>query len=109
MVHFSLCLVHRQTQQESAVSGGITLWDFPPGAVTGWHTHGWPYFVIMLTDFTLSVHNGTEVTEATYVAGQSYHRPPGIQHDVMNSSSHPAAFIEIEIKRPEAIRFAPSV
>ena len=41
----------------------ITRWDFPPGAVTGWHTHGWPYFVIMLTDFTLSVHNGTEVTE----------------------------------------------
>ena len=20
----------------------ITRWDFEPGAVTGWHTHGWP-------------------------------------------------------------------
>ena len=97
------------TVQQDDQDTRITRWDFPPGAVTGWHTHGWPYFVIMLTDFTLSVHNGTEVADATFVAGQSYHRPPGIQHDVMNSSSHPAAFIEIEIKRPEAIRFAPPV
>jgi len=84
----------------------ITRWDFPPGAVTGWHTHGWPYFVVMLTDATLSVHNGTTVTEFSLVAGQSYHRSPGIQHDVMNSSPHEVAFIEIEIKRPEAMRFA---
>lgn len=64
----------------------ISRWDFQPGAVTGWHTHGWPYFVIMLTDITLSVHNGTEVNEAIFVAGQSYHRPPGIQHDNRRAS-----------------------
>ena len=83
----------------------ITRWDFQPGAVTGWHTHGWPYFVVMLTDATLSLHNGTEVSHATLIAGQSYDRVPGVQHDVMNSSPHPVAFVEIEIKRPEAIRF----
>ncbi len=31
----------------------ITRWDFPPGAVTGWHEHGWPYFVVMVTPGTL--------------------------------------------------------
>ena len=60
----------------------ITRWDFEPGAVTGWHSHAWPYFVILLTDGTLRVHNGT---------------------DVMNASDHPLAFVEIEIKRPEAL------
>lgn len=85
----------------------ITRWDFPPGAVTGWHTHGWPYAVTMLTDATLRLHDGTAVTEATLTAGQAYHRPAGIQHDVMNGSPHPIAFIEIEIKRPEALSFLP--
>ena len=28
----------------------ITRWDFAPGAVTGWHQHGWPYFVVLLTN-----------------------------------------------------------
>jgi quercetin dioxygenase-like cupin family protein len=84
----------------------ITRWDFAPGAVTGWHTHGWPYFVIMLTDATLKLHNGTEISETTLSAGQSYQRPSGITHDVMNGSDHPIAFIEIELKRPEAVRFS---
>jgi hypothetical protein len=30
-------------------------------------------------------------------------RPAGIEHDVMNGSPHPIAFIEIEIKRPDAL------
>ena len=50
----------------------ITRWDFAPGAVTGWHRHGWPYVVVMLVDGTLRVHSGTEVVEVPLVAGQSY-------------------------------------
>ncbi len=95
------------TVQQDDANIRITRWDFAPGAATGWHTHGWPYFVVMLTDFTLSAHDGTNVVQNTFVAGQSYQRPPGIQHDVMNSSTHPAAFIEIELKRPESIVFLP--
>ena len=83
----------------------ITRWDFAPGAVTGWHTHGWPYFVVLLTDAVLRVHNGSAVSETTLVAGQAYNRPSGIEHDVMNGSPHPIAFIEIELKRPEAVPF----
>jgi len=83
----------------------ITRWDFAPGAATGWHEHGWPYFVIMLHDGILAVHNGETVIENALVQGQSYNRPAGIKHDVMNGSPHPIAFVEIEIKRPQAIPF----
>lgn len=78
----------------------ITRWDFEPGAVTGWHEHGWPYFVTMLVAGTLSVHNGTEVTHVSLERGQSYMRPAGVRHDVMNGSAHPISFVEIEVKRP---------
>jgi mannose-6-phosphate isomerase-like protein (cupin superfamily) len=83
----------------------ITRWDFVPGAVTGWHTHGWPYFVVMLTDATMRIHNGTDVSEVALSAGQAYDRSSGISHDVMNGGTTPMAFIEIEIKRPGAIAF----
>lgn len=81
----------------------ITRWDFQPGAVTGWHTHGWPYFVVMLVDGVLRVHDGAEVTEVALRQGQAYRRLAGVQHDVMNGSPHPIAFVEIEMKRPELL------
>ncbi|MGO4713805.1 cupin domain-containing protein [Bradyrhizobium sp. 2TAF24] len=81
----------------------ITRWDFAPGAVTGWHRHGWPYFVIMLTDGVLRLHDGAAVTDVALVAGQSYRRLAGVEHDVMNGSAHPIAFVEIEVKRPDAL------
>jgi len=83
----------------------ITRWDFVPGAVTGWHTHGWPYFVVMLTDATMHIHDGKNVSEAKLQAGQAYNRPSGIEHDVMNAGSVQMAFVEIEVKRPGAIKF----
>jgi quercetin dioxygenase-like cupin family protein len=82
----------------------ITRWDFVPGAVTGWHSHGWPYFVVMLTDATMRVHDGANVHEFQRKAGETYNRQAGIEHDVMNGSETPMAFVEIEIKRIEAIR-----
>jgi quercetin dioxygenase-like cupin family protein len=93
------------TVQRDDADMRITRWDFSPGAVTGWHTHGWPYFVVFLTDAVLRIHNGQTVSETTLVAGQAYNRPSGIEHDVMNGSDHPIAFVEIELKRPEAVRF----
>ena len=36
--------------------------------------------------------------------GQAYMRPAGIEHDVMNGSDHPIAFVEIEVKRPDALK-----
>lgn len=81
----------------------ITRWDFAPGAVTGWHTHGWPYFVVMLVDGVLRIHDGSNVTDVPLVMGQSYRRPKGVTHDVMNGSPHPIAFVEIEVKRPDQL------
>lgn len=89
-------------QQDDAVLR-ITRWDFEPGAVTGWHEHGWPYFVVMLVAGTLRIHDGDAVSETALAAGQAYSRPAGIRHDVMNGSDHPIAFVEIEVKQPGAL------
>jgi mannose-6-phosphate isomerase-like protein (cupin superfamily) len=37
-------------------------------------------------------------------AGQSYQRPSGVEHDVMNGSDRPMAFVEIEVKQPDALK-----
>ena len=92
----------RTVQQEDAVLR-ISRWDFAPGAATGWHSHGWPYFVVLLTDAVLKVDDGKTETDVPLSAGQSYSRPAGVEHDVMNGSPHPIAFVEIEVKRPEAL------
>ena len=82
----------------------ITRWDFAPGAATGWHRHAWPYVVVMLTDATMRLHDGTNVTEVTLKAGDAYRRPAGITHDVMNGSEQPMAFVEIELKENGAVQ-----
>lgn len=92
------------TVQQDDETVRITRWDFPPGAVTGWHRHGWPYFVVMLADGVLRLDDGTGTTrDVPLAAGQSYGRASGVEHDVMNASPHPIAFVEIEIKNPAAL------
>lgn len=88
------------TVQHDDAALRITRWDFAPGAATGWHTHGWVYFVVMLTDSLMRVHDGSEVHEISRRAGDTYNRPAGVAHDVMNGGESPMAFIEIEIKQP---------
>ena len=43
------------------------------------------------------------MSEVKWKAGDSYQRPAGIEHDVLNASDRPLAFVEIEIKRPEEL------
>lgn len=87
------------TIQQDDATLRITRWDFQPGAVTGWHEHGWPYVVVMLDAGVLRVHDGSRVTDVPLAKGQAYQRPAGIRHDVMNGSPHPIAFTEIEFKQ----------
>ena len=94
------------TVQQDDATLRITRWDFEPGAVTGWHEHGWPYFVTMLVAGTLRIDDGTAVKDVPLRAGEAYMRSAGIKHDVMNGSNHPIAFVEIEVKRPEALRLS---
>ena len=103
---FKCTIPAHPTVQRDDADIRITRWDFEPGAVTGQHTHGWPYLVVMLTDALMRVDNGAGVTETRLSAGQSYSRPAGIEHDVMNGADGPMAFVEIEIKRPQALSFA---
>jgi beta-alanine degradation protein BauB len=88
------------TVQSESPEVKITRWDFAPGAATGWHTHSWPYIVVMLTDAKMRLHDGTKITEVDFKAGDAYQRPAGVTHDVMNGADKPMAFVEIEVKRP---------
>ena len=76
-----------------------TRFDFAPGAQTGWHRHELDYVITMLTPATLRLENedGTG-GEATFAAGDSYHRAAGVRHNVINGGSEPIAFIELELK-----------
>jgi len=81
----------------------ITRWDFAPGAATGWHSHSWPYFVLMLTDAVIKITAAGKVSEVTWKAGDSYQRPAGVEHDVLNACKDRLSFVEIEIKRPDKL------
>jgi beta-alanine degradation protein BauB len=103
MPGFECTIPARPTIQQDDASLRITRWDFEPGATTGWHTHGWLYFVVLLTDATLRIHDGAMETDVNLVAGQTYMRQAGVEHDVMNASPSPIAFVEIEVKNPNAL------
>jgi mannose-6-phosphate isomerase-like protein (cupin superfamily) len=59
----------------------------------------------MLTDVVIRVDDDSAVTESRFSAGHAYHRPAGMEHDVMNGADVPMAFVEIEFKRPDALVF----
>jgi quercetin dioxygenase-like cupin family protein len=77
----------------------VTRFDFEPGQQTGWHVHGHDYVVTPLTacHFKLEEPEGS-VREVTMQAGEAYHRPIGVEHNVINGGSEPMAFVEVEIK-----------
>jgi quercetin dioxygenase-like cupin family protein len=77
----------------------VMRWDFPPGAETGWHRHGFGYAVVPLQDGEMLLElPGGETRRATLVAGQSYERPAGAEHNVVNAGTAPFSFVEIELK-----------
>src|SRR5258708_12631500 len=86
------------TVQQDDETVRITRWDFAPGAATGWHTHGWPYFVVLLTDAVMKIEMADgAVTETRLTAGQSYRRPAATQHDAMNRPHQPIPFPQLQI------------
>ena len=57
------------------------------------------YVVVMLTDAVMRVDGtGEKISELHRRAGETYTRPTGVEHDVMNGSDTKMAFIEIELK-----------
>jgi quercetin dioxygenase-like cupin family protein len=76
----------------------VTQWRFAPGAATGWHRHEHPYVVVPLTTGRLAITGADGHTTADLVAGRSYARTAGVEHDVSNPNAHEFVFVEIEIK-----------
>ncbi|UVK82401.1 cupin domain-containing protein [Pseudomonas sichuanensis] len=76
----------------------VTEWRFAPGAETGRHLHGHDYVVVPMTDGTLLLETPEGEKRAPLVAGQSYFRKAGVEHNVINASDHEVVFIETELK-----------
>jgi beta-alanine degradation protein BauB len=74
----------------------VTEWRFAPGASTGWHRHGCDYVVVPMTTGPLTIRTEAGVTTADLVAGRSYGRVIGTEHDVINGNDFEFVFIEVE-------------
>jgi quercetin dioxygenase-like cupin family protein len=76
----------------------VTEWRFAPGAETGWHRHGCDYVVVPMTTGTLLIDDGRSQVRSELVAGRSYARPAGVEHNVINDNIFEFSFIEVELK-----------
>jgi quercetin dioxygenase-like cupin family protein len=77
----------------------VTEWRFAPGAATGWHRHGHDYVVVPMTTGRLLLEEPGGISRhSELVAGRSYHRESGVEHDVINDNAGEFVFIEIELK-----------
>lgn len=75
----------------------VTEWRFAPGAETGWHVHGHDYVIVPLTNGTLGLENpGGVQAQAQLTQGVPYSRRTGVEHNVINASDAPLAFLEVE-------------
>ncbi|MBX9607066.1 MAG: cupin domain-containing protein [Gammaproteobacteria bacterium] len=88
----------RQLENERVI---VTEWRFAPGAETGWHRHAHDYVVVPLTTGKLKLETPEGERIAELVLGQSYARPLGVEHNVINANDYPLSFVEVEIK-PQA-------
>ena len=76
----------------------ITEWLLPPGAETGWHRHGHDYVVVCLTAGKLLAETASGNVETELAFGQTYTRPVGVEHNIVNPNVGEFRFIEIELK-----------
>lgn len=79
----------------------VTEWRFAPGAETGWHRHGFDYVVVPQTTGELFLETTEGETRAQLVAGQSYFRYAGVEHNVVNANAYEFVFVEVELKPAE--------
>jgi len=77
----------------------ITEWRFAAGAATGYHRHEYDYVVVPMTTGVLQMLGpDNKSSTANLVAGQSYFREAGVEHDVINTNTTEFVFVEVEIK-----------
>jgi beta-alanine degradation protein BauB len=75
----------------------VTRYDFAVGAETGWHKHAHDYVVVPVWDGALRLEEPGNERTVELRAGVSYARNAGVEHNVINASSAPFAFVEIEL------------
>jgi len=76
-----------------------TRWDFPPGAETGWHRHGYRYVVVPISAGRMQLElPGGATMDVELTPGVSYERAAGVEHNVVNTGSTAFSFVEIELK-----------
>ncbi|MFN8592671.1 MAG: cupin domain-containing protein [Thermomicrobiales bacterium] len=90
-----LAVPTRQVENERVI---VTEWRFAPGAHTGWHRHAYDYVVVPMTTGALTIEAASGTTVSELVAGRSYARAAGVEHDVINGADSEFVFIEIEVK-----------
>lgn len=76
----------------------ITEWRLKPGTETGWHRHGHDYVVVCLTAGKLLAETATGNVETALAFGQTYARPEGVEHNIVNPGDDDFVFVEIELK-----------
>ena len=76
----------------------VTQWRFAPGAETGWHRHAHDYVIVCLTAGRLLAETANGNIETDLQFGQTYARPAGVEHNIVNANEHEFAFVEIELK-----------
>ena len=76
-----------------------TRFEFAPGDETGWHRHGLDYVITAVTDCHMRLDEpGTGMRDVHVPAGDAYRRNEGVEHNVINASVAPMAFVEVELK-----------
>ncbi len=88
-------IANRQIENERVI---VTEWRFDPGAETGWHRHGYDYIVVPGMDGQLLLETTEGDSLAELKAGQSYFRPVGVEHNVINANDYEFCFVEIELR-----------
>ena len=76
----------------------VTEWRFAPGAETGWHRHGYDYIVVPQTTGQLRIVLADSEFMSELVAGKSYTRSEGVEHNVINPNDFEFVFVEVELK-----------
>ena len=76
----------------------ITEWRLAAGAETGWHRHAHDYVVVCLTAGRLLAETANGNVETELQFGQTYARPAGVEHNIVNANEHEFRFIELELK-----------
>ncbi len=85
----------KQIENERVI---VTEWRFEAGAETGWHRHEHDYIVVPGMDGKLLIETTENENIVELKEGQSYFRPIGVEHNVINANDFEFYFIEIELR-----------